>query len=164
MLRLAQVEQRRGLDERVPIALAPLVDELIEAQAARIAARRLRVENSLSPGAVVTGERFLVRQAFGNLLDNAIDFTPDAGAISVSAVASSRDLLVRIFNQGQPIPDYALPRVTERFYSLPRPATGRKSTGLGLSFVLEVAELHSGAFEIRNEAGGVAAELRLPLG
>jgi two-component system sensor histidine kinase CreC len=67
-----------------------------------------------------------------------------------------------VFNQGEPIPDYALPRVTERFYSLPRPATGRKSTGLGLSFVREAAHLHDGAFQIRNVEDGVEARLTLP--
>ena len=68
-----------------------------------------------------------------------------------------------MFNEGEPIPDYALPRVTERFYSLARPGSGRKSTGLGLNFVQEVAQLHGGAFRIANEAGGVRAELVLPV-
>ncbi len=53
--------------------------------------------------------------------------------------------------------------MTERFYSLARPATGRKSTGLGLNFVQEVAQLHDGIFRIANEDGGVRAELILPL-
>jgi len=174
LLHLAQVEQRRELEERVPIPLGPLVDELVEAQVARLAARGVRIHNTIPAGAVATGERFLVRQALGNLIDNATDFTPDGGAITVSAEAASSAfprpeatqgqlLAVRVFNEGEPIPDYALPRVTERFYSLPRPATGRKSTGLGLSFVREVAELHSGTFQIANVEGGVAAELRLPL-
>mgnify|MGYP003537656168 FL=1 len=60
------------------------------------------------------------------------------------------------------IPDYALPRLTERFYSLPRPNTGRKSTGLGLNFVQEVASLHGGALQVSNVPGGVEVCLRLP--
>ncbi|HTV19096.1 MAG TPA: two-component system sensor histidine kinase CreC [Polyangiaceae bacterium] len=162
LLHLARVEQRRELDERVSIALGPLVDELLEAQAARLAARRLRADNTIPAGVAALGERFLVRQALGNLIDNAIDFTPEGGAITIGADASDGTVGIRVSNPGEPIPDYALPRVTERFYSLPRPATGRKSTGLGLSFVCEVAELHSGTFRIENVAGGVAAELRLP--
>ena len=71
-------------------------------------------------------------------------------------------IAVDVFNQGEPIPDYALPRVTERFYSLPRPGSGRKSTGLGLNFVQEVAQLHGGAFSISNADGGVRARLTLP--
>jgi two-component system sensor histidine kinase CreC len=164
LLRLAHVEQRRELEERVTIPLAPLVDELLEAQRARLESRRIRAENRIPPGLSATGERFLLRQALANLIDNAVDFTPDGGALSVSVEASPAAITLRVFNEGEPIPDYALPRVTERFYSLPRPATGRKSTGLGLSFVQEAAELHSGTFQIQNAPGGVCAELRLPLG
>lgn len=162
LLHLAQVEQRRELEERVSIPLAPLADELLEAQAARLSARRLRAQNGIAAGAAALGERFLVRQALGNLIDNAIDFTREGGAIALEARPDAGAIVVSVFNEGEPIPDYALPRVTQRFYSLPRAATGRKSTGLGLSFVLEVAELHSGTFQLRNVPGGVTAELRLP--
>jgi len=67
-----------------------------------------------------------------------------------------------LFNQGEPIPDYALPRLCERFYSLPRPDSGRKSTGLGLNFVEEVVQLHGGQMRIDNVPGGVQVTLRLP--
>jgi len=54
--------------------------------------------------------------------------------------------------------------VFERFYSLARPATGQRSSGLGLSFVQEVARLHGGRARLRNRAeGGARAELWLPL-
>jgi two-component system sensor histidine kinase CreC len=117
------------------------------------------------PGVVVRGERFLVRQALANLLDNAIDFTPRGGGIRIAAAAGmpAGMFAADVFNQGEPIPDYALPRVTERFYSLPRPGSGRKSTGLGLNFVQEVAQLHGGTFSISNSQGGVRATLTLPL-
>jgi two-component system sensor histidine kinase CreC len=54
-----------------------------------------------------------------------------------------------------PIPDYALPRLSERFYSLPRPDSGRKSTGLGLNFVEEVVKLHGGSMQIAVMSSGV---------
>jgi two-component system sensor histidine kinase CreC len=53
----------------------------------------------------------------------------------------------------------------ERFYSLPRPDTGRKSTGLGLSIVREIARLHGGEATLGNRAeGGARAEFTLPVG
>ena len=162
LLRLAHLEQRRELEERVAIVVAPLVDELLEAHAARLTPRRIRADNGVPAGVVVSGEGFLIRQALANLIDNAVDFSADGGAITIGAEESAGAVVIRVYNEGEPIPDYALLRVTERFYSLPRPGTGRKSTGLGLSFVLEAAELHGGAFHIRNVPGGVAAELRLP--
>ncbi len=70
--------------------------------------------------------------------------------------------MIRIDDEGPGIPDYAKARIFERFYSLPRPDTGKKSTGLGLSLVNEVAKLHGGSIRIGNRAGaGASAELRL---
>jgi two-component system sensor histidine kinase CreC len=72
--------------------------------------------------------------------------------------------VVTVDDSGPGIPDFALPRLFERFYSLPRPDTGRKSTGLGLSIVREVALLHGGEVRVANRPeGGARAELRLPL-
>lgn len=162
LLHLAQVEQRQGLEERVEVPLAALVEELVVAQQARITAGKLRVERSLDPALRLCGERFLVRQAVANLLDNALDFTPRGGLIRFSAERRGARIELCLFNEGATIPEYALQRLTERFYSLPRPAGGRKSTGLGLNFVQEVAGLHGGELAISNVEGGVQVRLSLP--
>jgi two-component system sensor histidine kinase CreC len=162
LLNLAQVEQRQGLEERVPVPLRELAEELLQAQAARIESAGLEVENRIAPGLCALGERFLLSQALANLLDNALDFTPPGGLLRLEAERHDDWLELSVFNQGEPIPVFALPRLTERFYSLPRPATGRKSTGLGLNFVQEVAGLHGGELRVANRDGGVEACLRLP--
>ncbi|MFG0381773.1 two-component system sensor histidine kinase CreC [Pseudomonas sp. zbq_18] len=162
LLNLAQVEQRQGLEERVAVNLRELVESLLQGQAARIQAAGLRVEVALDASVRVLGERFLLRQALANLLDNALDFTPPAGVLRFSASASGEQWVLCLFNEGPAIPDYALARLTERFYSLPRPGSGRKSTGLGLNFVQEVAALHGGELRIGNVAGGVEVSLSLP--
>jgi two-component system sensor histidine kinase CreC len=169
LLHLAQVEQRRDLDERVVVPLHDMVDELLASLGPRMAVAQVSASNTVQTDAQVLGERFLLRQALTNLLDNAIDFTPPGRGMLVEArpgpvLAGTPTIAIAVFNEGEPIPDYALPRVTERFYSLARPGTGRKSTGLGLNFVQEVAQLHGGVFRIANEAGGVRAELILPVG
>ncbi|MGF6328329.1 two-component system sensor histidine kinase CreC [Pseudomonas sp. BS3782 TE3695] len=163
LLNLAQVEQRQGLEERVAVPLAKLVDELLSAQAARIEGRQLRVEQTIAADLTVTGEPFLLRQALGNLLENALDFTPARGLLRLSAAKLGEQIEFKLFNQAEAIPDYALPRLSERFYSLPRPDSGRKSTGLGLNFVEEVVKLHGGAMSIGNVDGGVQVSLHLPL-
>lgn len=162
LLHLAQVEQRQGLEERVAISLRGVLDELGQAQAARIERAGVQVENQVAAGLQVQGERFLLRQALSNLLDNALDFTPPGGVLRWSVRGEGEQLWVCLFNSAPAIPDYALPRLTERFYSLPRPNTGRKSTGLGLNFVQEVASLHGGALQVSNVPGGVEVCLRLP--
>ncbi|MGF6224549.1 two-component system sensor histidine kinase CreC [Pseudomonas frederiksbergensis] len=162
LLNLAQVEQRQGLEERVAVPLAGLVDELLSAQAARIEGKQLRVELQIAADLNLLGEPFLLRQALGNLLENALDFTPDRGLLRFSAAKFGEQIEFKFFNQAEAIPDYALPRLSERFYSLPRPDSGRKSTGLGLNFVEEVVKLHGGQLWVGNVAGGVEAKLHLP--
>lgn len=161
LLNLAQVEQRQGLEERVPVALHELASELIDERMARV--QGVQLENAIPPQATVHGERFLLRQALGNLLDNALDFTPAGGVIRFDAQPEGEGWRFELFNQGEAIPEFALPRLTERFYSLPRPASGRKSTGLGLNFVAEVATLHGGELSVENVDGGVRATLLLPM-
>lgn len=162
LLHLAQVEQRQGLEEQVAVPLQALVDSLLQAQMARIEAAGLQVENHIGADLSARGEAFLLRQALANLLDNALDFTPHGGLLRFSAKARDGQIELLLFNQAEPIPDYALARLCERFYSLPRPGSGRKSTGLGLNFVAEVMQLHGGALQIANTAGGVQVRLLLP--
>mgnify|MGYP006315367651 FL=1 len=162
LLDLAQVEQRQGLEERVEVPLGALVDQLLSAQAARIETRQLQVEQTIAADLTLYGEPFLLRQALGNLLENALDFTPVQGVLRLSAQRVGEQVEFKLFNQAEAIPDYALPRLSERFYSLPRPDSGRKSTGLGLNFVEEVVKLHGGTLSIGNVDGGVEVRLRLP--
>lgn len=159
LLNLALVEQQQELHERKEIAIKPLWDELIEAQSARILQHAIHCENTIAADVIITGETFLLRQAFANLLENALDFTPDGGRIRIFAERDGDHQKITVENQGEPIPDFAFARLTERFYSLPRPATGKKSTGLGLNFVQEVAALHNAKLALRNTDTGVEATM-----
>lgn len=68
-----------------------------------------------------------------------------------------------ITDEGAGVPDYARDRIFERFYSLPRPHTGHKSSGLGLCFVREIALLHGGSVTLENRPeGGARAVLEVP--
>ncbi|WP_404937806.1 two-component system sensor histidine kinase CreC [Pseudomonas sp. JDS08PS003] len=162
LLNLAQVEQRQGLEERISVPLAPLCKELLDSQHGRIEGKQLQVELTVPADLAWSGEPFLLRQALGNLLTNALDFSPVGGLLRCSAQRVEQGVELVLFNQGEPIPDYALPRLCERFYSLPRPDSGRKSTGLGLNFVEEVVQLHGGQMHIANVPGGVQVSVRLP--
>lgn len=83
-------------------------------------------------------------------------------ALSFLALSPGENsVTLNIQDTGYGIPDYALPRIFERFYSLPR-ENGLKSSGLGLAFVREVARLLKGDVTLQNVAeGGVLASLSL---
>ena len=163
LLGLAAVEQRQQLAEPVALELGELVKALVQEKAPQLAQSRLSIASSLQTELWVIGESFLLRQAISNLLDNAIAFAPADTSIEIRGERLEGNIVLSIRDHGPGIPDYALERLFERFYSLPRPHTGRKSTGLGLAFVREVALLHGGEIAVGNaEGGGTEAVLSLP--
>ncbi|PWB30353.1 two-component system sensor histidine kinase CreC [Pseudomonas sp. SDI] len=162
LLHLAQVEQRHGLEDQQWVALGALVDSLLMAQSARIEAAGLQIRQRLPATQQLLCEPFLMRQAIANLLENALDFTPPGGLLVFALEHAGARVALSLYNQGEAIPAYALGRLSERFYSLPRPGSGRKSTGLGLNFVEEVMQLHGGTLEVANVEDGVRVRLWLP--
>ncbi|MAM86791.1 two-component system sensor histidine kinase CreC [Allohahella sp. A8] len=167
LLALAEVEKRTELRNAERLNLKSLVEAEIEAKSSRAQLKHLQTRLHVPTGDChVKGERFLVAQAVSNLLDNAIDFSPEHAEIELTIDSPGNDDLCRIsiINGGGVIPDYAAERIFERFYSLPRADSDRKSSGLGLSFVKEIAELHGGRIEISSDLStrSVKAELYLP--
>ena len=162
LLALVRVEKQQRLEHPERIALAPLLAQVAQDAAATLAARGVRVQLDADE-LLVAGDALLLRQALGNLLDNAAGFAPPGSSIDLTARRQGAQVEIAVRDRGAGIPAYALERVFERFYSLPRPASG-KSTGLGLPFVREVASLHGGTVEVINHAqGGACARLCLPL-
>ena len=162
MLALAAMESRQALEEPRPVDLGELLDETLLALEPRLQQRRLRVARS-GPGNVpVSGDRFLLAHALSNLLENALEFSPEGGRIDVSIADEPGAVVLRVADEGPGVPAFARDRVFERFFSLPRP-DGARSSGLGLTLVREVALLHGGSITIANRAsGGAEGTLRLP--
>ncbi len=162
LLLLASLESRKGLRDVEDIDLVRLIGELIESSAVHVSSRKIDLTSSPEKAYLVRGERFLLYHALHNLIQNATEFTSEEGAIEI-AITESDMIDISVMDDGPGIPEYALDRVFERFYSLQRPDTGRKSSGLGLSFAREVAELHGGTVSVQNRPeGGVKASFRLP--
>jgi two-component system sensor histidine kinase CreC len=163
MMELTALERRRTLGPTETVALRPLLQELATSAEAAGAPRRLRVVLDGSSDAAVDGDALLLRRAVGNLLDNAIDFSPEGGTITLALTRKGRRVDVSVRDQGPGIPAFAGTKVFEKFFSLARPHSRRKSTGLGLAFVKEIAQLHSGRVTLRNaDGGGAIATLNLP--
>jgi len=166
MLMLARLEQLQSPEGSVAVDLKKLLKTSIDLRRPQLDARRLDCQLSADAAPTVTrGDAFLLQQAILNLLDNAIDFGPAGSTIEIALSAANGNAEISLRDHGSGAPDYALPQLFDRFYSLPRPATGRKSTGLGLALVREVARLHGGeaGFENHPEGGGVGW-IRVPAG
>ena len=167
MLELAALETRRRLDRPEPVEVHGLIEDLATSAQASGAARGVAVEVTSAAAdegpAWVEGDALLLRRAVANLLDNALDFSPAGSKVVLSLTAHARTLDIAVRDHGQGIPEYAEDKVFEKFFSLARPHSQKRSTGLGLPFVKEIAELHRGRVSLRNaEGGGALAVLSLP--
>lgn len=162
MLELSELEVRRALPKIERVALGPILRTIVEAQSSTMQPRGISVTLELPEPLEVEGDAFLLHMAFSNVIKNAVDWTRTDGRIRIAAATEGDFVRVVIEDEGPGIPDYAKERVFERFYSLERPDTGRKSTGLGLNFVSEIVALHHGRIELENrETGGLRATFTL---
>ena len=159
MLTLSIVEQQQTLQQPENISLSFIINDVESALSARIKQKNIRFLTTLIESDTVLADRFLLQQALFNLTENALDFTSHGAAVSIICRQTHSGICLEVINEGMLIPDYALPRLCERFYSLPRPDSGLKSTGLGLNFVVEIAQLHHAQFKIANTQSGVCASL-----
>lgn len=163
MLKLSELEVRRALPAREQVTLAAVARTVLEASGAAVTAKSLAVEVAVPEDLKVLGDGFLLHLAVSNLVQNAIDFSPAGGVLRVETRTDGATIEVIVEDQGPGIPEYARTRVFEKFFSLQRPDTGKKSTGLGLNLVSEVAALHGGSIHLDNLGDrGLRATLRLP--
>ncbi len=164
MMELTALETRRVLDRSEPVKLAVLLEDVVASAQASAAKRDVRLVLALGSRPATEGDPFLLRRAISNLLDNAIDFAPSGSQVEIALQATSRRARITVRDHGRGIPAYARDKVFQKFYSLARPHSQKKSTGLGLAFVKEIAALHRGRIELANATdGGAIATLSLPL-
>ncbi|MCJ0765147.1 two-component system sensor histidine kinase CreC [Variovorax terrae] len=154
LLELSKLEQRHHAEARIPVALADCAHAAIVHTRARAAQRGIALAQTGS-GASGSWEAELVTLALTNLIDNAIDFAPAGSTVRVELDGAR----VAVQDDGPGVPDYALPRLGERFFTTARPGGERSGSGLGLAIVQRVMALHGGHMRVRNTGPGLRVEL-----
>lgn len=120
------------------------------------------IRGAADEGLAVKGDGFLLHQAVANLLQNAVDFSPEGGVVRIEARSADARAIIAVTDEGPGAPPFAQDKIFDKFFSLQRPDTGKKSTGLGLNFVREVATLHGGEVRLENGTGaGTVAILEI---
>lgn len=152
LLDLAQIESGQALVRLEPTPVADLVGGVVERFAPQAARKQQAVSAEVPPDLVALADAEQVSRALGNLLHNAIKFTPPGGQIRVSARPLEGDVLIEVADAGPGIPADDLPRVFERFFRGDRARAGG-GTGLGLAIAKHVVEAHGG--RIWAESDGV---------
>ena len=161
LLRIAEIEagSRRSFFKR--LNLAPLLAEVADLYSAVAEVRGIILKVDTPPEVPAYGDKAMLQQAIANLVDNAMKFSPGGKNVTLGAVVSSM-VFVTISDQGPGIQAEEREKATDRFY---RGETARSTpgSGLGLSLVLAVAQLHGGELRLEDNTPGLRAVLALPL-
>lgn len=158
LLRLARLDAGHETVEVAQCSTAELFAQVTTELADTLAARHQRVETHVADAAAtLTVDPVKIRDALGNLVQNAVHYSPDHGTVTLSAGAQGERHLLTVEDSGPGIPDADLRRVFERFYRVDR-ARSRDpgGTGLGLAIVKHLVQLHGGSVHAANRPGGGA--------
>jgi signal transduction histidine kinase len=161
LLDITQIESGRlSIDVR-PHAAAGLVDEAIEQVRTKAAEAGIDLVRGEVDDAVVHADRDRMLQVLGNLLGNALKFTPRGGRVMVSARVTGDDARFAVSDTGAGIPDEHMPRLFDRYWQASR--KDRRGVGLGLSIVKGIVEAHGGDVRVETAPGtGSTFTLVLP--
>ena len=166
LLLLARADSGRVVMQMKPVSLALILETQVEAHQAKAQERNTRLEiASLLPDEVLGNERWLL-QVVGNLLGNAINYTPLGGTVTVAMARTAETLQFSVSDSGPGLPEDDLERVFERFFrSDPSRSRGHvQGQGLGLAIAAWVVEEHDGRIRASNRPeGGATFTVTLPL-
>jgi signal transduction histidine kinase len=161
LLRISEIEAGARKTKFVDVELNSLLANIIDALEAVAEERdhRLRPPNPTTSPVTVRGDRRLLNQLFMNLIENSIVHCSGAADIAVELINDGQHPLVRVRDTGPGIPEEEREKVFRRLYRLEKSRTTRGS-GLGLSLVAAIAELHGATITLADNAPGLVAEVR----
>lgn len=165
LLQLSALEGRTEIEKPEKIDLTELVQQALSQAKPMAELAKVKLLVRLAKDLpTIMGDSFILRAAVTNLLENAIDFSPERGVVSVRLDSHDDELVLTIEDRGPGIPEYARTKVFERFFSLRHlNQDGRKGTGLGLTLVKEAVELHQGRVVLQDaEPTGCIMRLIFP--
>jgi two-component system sensor histidine kinase CreC len=163
LLALSRLEGLRALAHPQALALRPLAESAAGAQAALAAQRGIQVRWSARDEVTIRGDADALALLFSNLWANAVDFAPDGSVIDCALAREDDRAVFTLRDRGPGVPDFALPQLGARFFSMPRPRDGRRGSGLGLAIVRQVVALHGAEVAFENAAPGLRVVVRFPV-
>ena len=162
LLMLARQQAQPSSNETAqPVSLAELATEVIAEAVPRATARHIDLGLGQSDAGQVSGHAEPLRILLGNLLDNALKYTPEGGVVDVAVRREADHLVLSVEDSGPGIPEADRARVLDRFYRVPgSAATG---SGLGLAIANAIAQLHGSGLQLDRSPrlGGLRIALRL---
>jgi len=158
LLRISRIESGKQHSAFEPLELNQLLQDVIELYEPLLEEKAITLKQDVEH-ITLQGDRNLLFQAFGNLMDNAVKFTPAKGWINLSLQKQGTDVIFVIEDSGPGVPSSDLSKIFERFY---RAESSRHTpgSGLGLSLVGAVTDLHKGHISAENGQKGLRLIIR----
>ena len=165
IINLSRLQDSDPLSVPSELNVQDLVNEAIDQSQVGADSRKIQISSGEIANGVVLGDRDQLIMAIQNLVENAVNYSPEGTKVTVSSGVEDGIVTITIIDQGIGIPDSEKDRIFERFYRVD-PARSRQSggTGLGLSIVKHVATKHGGEVSVWSvENVGSTFSLKLPL-
>jgi two-component system sensor histidine kinase SenX3 len=165
LIDLSRLQGDDPLSKAQPVHVDDVVNEAVDRSRALAETREIELVNGGEPGLQVLGDEQQLIMALGNLVENAVNYSPSHTRVALGVRRHGDLVEISVTDQGIGIPERDLERIFERFYRVD-PARSRATggTGLGLSIVKHVAANHGGEVSVWSlEGSGSTFTLRLPL-
>ncbi len=165
ILEVARIENLASLEQVEMVNINEMLQRVITHKKIEANNKVIHINFSAKEKLQIQGNEFILQQVLDNIIGNALEFSPVNSEIRITTLAleNGESIQIKVQDQGLGIPNYALNRIFDRFYSLPRPHTGKRSSGLGLTFSRRAIELHQGTITLDNlSSGGVEVNILLP--
>jgi signal transduction histidine kinase len=151
---------------REPVDISVLVREVAEANRPLAARKEQTITLSAPPNHTAMCDADRIREAIDNLISNAIKYSPIGGCIDIMVTQEAGNIMVQVKDQGAGLSPEDISRLFGRFQRLSaKPTAGETSTGLGLSIVKRIVDLHGGRITVESagHAEGATFNMQLPV-
>ena len=167
LLDLSRIERREALKVIETLNILQAINSVLRAPSRikNIADKDLNIILEVNSKSLISAEKILLEQAIGNIINNALDFSPKSGTITIKSSETNSSISITVLDDGPGIPPQVLNKLFTRFFSVSRPDTGIRGNGLGLRFVRKIMQLHGGEVTLQNRfiQHGAEAKLRFPI-
>lgn len=151
--------------EWVSIPLEELLEDLRDFLLPQAQAKKITLKSDLPDGVLIKGDATSIRRLFSNLLENALQYTPDQGRVTISLVSLDRFVVISVEDTGVGIAPEHIPLIFNRFWRADQARSHREEgSGLGLAIAQAIAQYHGGEITVTSQVGvGSCFQVRLPV-
>jgi signal transduction histidine kinase len=153
LLVLATTDREQSIAQPVVINLQELLEAVIAESRSTAEEKNIQIHSQFKDGVLVRGNRQELRGVFGNILRNALTYTPENGKVEIESSLINKHAITRIMDNGIGIAQSDVPKIFERFWRADRARESSAGAGLGLSIAGRLVRRHGGDIRVTSTLG-----------